>query len=148
MTALTVVLAGTVLAFTMAIDEDPPAKNAPTTDFVFEFDENAGGPDAVTVRHRKGDSVEPTRLSVSLQGATCDGGSDDPNRLLNAADDWGLTDELTAGKSILLSDPLPAGGTTTLCSGGTLELDAATVRLVWEGGEETTVSLETWEVPG
>lgn len=147
MAALTIVLAGTLLAFTLSIDTRPAASNAPTTDVEFDFDANDPGPDAVTVLHRGGDTIEVDRLSIDVDGAVCDGGSDDPNQLFDAADDLGLTGNLTAGETIEMTDPLPVAG-TTLCSTGTLDLNPATVRLIWLGGEETSVVLQTWKVPG
>lgn len=148
MVALTIVLAGTVLAFTLAIDEDPSASNAPTTVFEFDYNSSDGGSDNVTILHRSGDAIEFSRLSVDLDGAACDGGSDDPDGLYDAVGDSGRTGELTAGESVLLTDPLPPPVTTTLCSSGTLELSGASVRLIWAGGEETTVVLRSWQVPG
>lgn len=145
---LTILLAGTVLAFTLAIEQDPPTRDAPTAAFGFDFDSPAGGSDALAILHRRGDAVDPAKLAVDVDGARCAGGADDPNQRLNVATDWSFAGDFTAGQTVRLEDPLPPGGTTTLCSSGDLDLSGATVRLVWSSGVGTTRQLQVWQGPG
>jgi flagellin-like protein len=120
MVAVTVILSAVVGTFALGlgVSQDTAPQATWGTDFT-----QGGNADELTLAHESGDAMEADRLSVVVTGATCDGGSLDSPK--NLADDYSMTGTIGAGGSVTIDG-------TQLCGGNDIDLDAATVRLVWE----------------
>lgn len=144
--SITVLLAATVGAFVMGLEEDVQ-QSAPTVAMQFDYDAADGtGSDTLKIIHDTGGGLAPAQTYVKVQDADCVGSSDNPNGEYQATDDFGEHQEIAAGMSMQLDASLPGG--TTLCSGGQLELETATVKVVWRASAGTNShTMATWHGP-
>jgi flagellin-like protein len=139
--AITLLLAATVAAFALGIEDDQRSDRVPTVAVGFEFDSNAGADDRLTIVHKSGQAVDASRLDVVVSGAECVVGGTDPDGRYNVADDFGLADTLTAGETVRID------GATVACPSGDLDLRGASVRVVWNPAGRTSTLLRTWHGP-
>lgn len=142
--AITVMLASTVAALAMNLEDTVGREVAPTTAFDVEYDPGSGSHDELVVTHTGGDAVEPDRLFVDLSGAECTGGPADPDGRYGLGPDFGETRTVTAGMSYRLDGSSPS----TLCSAGTLDLEGASLSVIWVSDEGTSTVLAEWTGPG
>jgi FlaG/FlaF family flagellin (archaellin) len=138
--ALTLLLAATVAAFALGIEDEQGSDRLPTVAVNFEYD-RAAGDDALTVVHKSGQAVDSSRIDVVVRGADCDGGPDDPNGRYGATN-W-VGGHLTAGDSVEVD-----GTTAVTCSSGTLDLRGATVQVVWNPASGRSTLVRSWHGPG
>jgi flagellin-like protein len=165
MIAITVTLAATVGVFATSVGDQLPA-DRPTANFAFEFhDTPQGDRDELVVVHEGGDSVDPMQLRLVVSGAeaydgpgesgTCSVATRDSNRW--SAHGMGTTGDVSAGDTATVTNGLfeTAAGTTLpadACDSDgaddVVELDGATVRVVWHSstGDQTFV-LGRWSGP-
>lgn len=136
--ALTVLLAGTIGAFVSGFSEEPAEAEQPAATFEFEEDISSGGSDSITVEHKNGSPILAENLYVKVDDATCSESGTAVGRY-NIADDLAFpSNEMGTGKTVLVS-------ATQVCSGGDLDLSAATVMVVWENSEGTSGTYQHWE---
>lgn len=135
--AITLLLAATVAAFALGIEDDQRQDRVPTVAVGFEYESNAGSDDVLTIVHKSGDSIAAESLAIDIDGATCTG--DNPNgRYL--ATTWASGD-LTAGQAINVDGD-------DICSGGSnLNLSGASVQAVWMSDSGTSTLLRSWHGP-
>ena len=140
---ITVLLAGTAASFFIGITDDRQHR-APATAVTVDYTANDGADDSLSVRHRTGDPISPTQLFVRLSGATCEGGSDDPNGTYNAHEDFGIAEsnDVAAGMALVLNNDSP-----TLCSSGTLDVGDASLKIVWESPSGESSVVHRWTAP-
>ena len=135
--ALTLLLAATVTAFALGIEDDRSSDRVPTVAVDFEFDRNAGVDDGLTIVHKSGEAIAAESLLIVIDGATCTG--DDPTGRY-AATLW-TSGSLTAGGAIDVDGD-------AVCSGGSdLDLSGAIVQVVWNPESGTSTLLGTWHGP-
>ncbi len=141
MISITVLLAATVGAFVMGLDDEAEQNSAPTV--AIEFDYSAGTSDELQVMHNTGHGLDPDQTYVVLSDAKCSSGAD-PNGRYEARTDFGETQEIAAGMSLTVS----TSDLSNICSGSDLDLSQATVRVVWTAAEGTNShTLSTWHGP-
>lgn len=138
--AITFMLAGTVAAFAFGIGEATQRPDPPTAVLEFEYEPAPSG-DELTVSHLSGEVLDPERIDVAITGADCTPGYD-PNRRWNAAGDFGVTGEFSAGRTLTIDpgDPQPCAGN--------LDLSDATVHVTWSTERGSSTTLRTWNGPG
>lgn len=138
MLLLTLVI-GLSMAIFIASDD---GRERPTTSFEFSYAENPGGNETLSIRHDGGDTIAPAHLYVELSEATCTG-EGDPDGLYNVHEDFGIGEdnELRAGNSISIDRTNP----TRMCERGALQLDGASVTLLYEDRSGDLVTLDSWE---
>jgi flagellin-like protein len=162
MVAITTVLGATVGAFATGVAADMPDQR-PMASFDVEFENAApGGNDTLTVTHEGGDPMPGHRLHFVVSGASVaesDGVDDEveierPNRWIDVV---GVSSEVSAGSGATLRpedfEHPPSGG--DVYDGVNLDgdaeyagvqLDRATVRLVWIDGDGSS-TLVVWRGP-
>jgi flagellin-like protein len=136
--AVTLLLAATVAAFALGIQDDQRSDRVPTVAIDFEYNTNGGTNDTLTVVHKSGQAVDTSRIDVVIGGAKCGGGSPDGRY---SASDWTADTRLTAGGTFTIDGSMA-------CSSGDLDLSGASVQVVWNpknGGSSTT--LRRWHGP-
>lgn len=142
--AITLLLASTVAAFAFGMEETQETQRVPTVAFDMSYEHDAGGDDTLEIIHRSGNAVDTARLAVDVSDATCAGGSGDPDGRYNVASDFGLSGELSAAETVTIDGSGPVA-----CSGsGTLNLEGATVRVIWVPEAGTSSLLREWHGPG
>jgi flagellin-like protein len=137
--ALALLLAATVAAFALGIEDDGESDRVPTVVVGFEYDNRATNDDTLTIVHKSGQAVNTDRLDVVVDGASCDGGGD-PNGRYTVATDFSMPGTLTAGETFTIE------GSTT-CPAGDLDLSDATVRVAWNPESGASTLLRTWHGP-
>jgi FlaG/FlaF family flagellin (archaellin) len=141
--ALTLILGLTVASFVVAMSEEPTDK--PTAAFEFTLEEAAGGSETVQIGHSAGDNIQSHRLDVVVDGATCTGGADDPDGRYNVDDDFQIgTSEMASGMTVRFGSDIDLDGNDEVCSGGDLDLQGATFRVVWAGPGGNNVEMQRW----
>jgi flagellin-like protein len=147
MISITVLLAATVGAFVMGLEDEGVQQTAPTVAIQFDYDaaDGGSGSDSLNIIHDTGGGLDPAQTYVTVNDARCDGGGDDPNGQYEAKDDFGEHQRIGAGMSMRVSSSLPAA---TLCSSGDLRLEQATVHVVWRAVDGTASNtMATWYGP-
>jgi flagellin-like protein len=165
MLAITVTLAATVGVFATGVGSQLPA-DRPIATFSFEFhDTPQGERDELVVTHEGGDSVDPMRLRLVVSGAEAYDGPGESGTCVvatRASNRWsahgmGTTGDVSAGDSATVTNGLfETGGGAVLpadaCDGDgspdVVELDAATLRLVWlSPTDDDSFVLGSWSGP-
>jgi FlaG/FlaF family flagellin (archaellin) len=136
--AITLLLAATVAAFALGIEDEQGSDSVPTVAVDFEYDDRAATDDRLSVVHKSGQSVDSAKLDVVIDGAECVGGGDPDGRYV--ATDFSIAGELTAGESFTID------GSTT-CTSGTLDLSGASVQVVWNPETGNSALLRRWHGP-
>lgn len=140
--SLTVILGATVAMYVSGLGEKPT--EAPSAAFEFSYD-SAGSSDAIGLKHKAGDRIDADNLNVVVTGVTCQGGTDDPNGRYNIDDDFRMgPPDMAAGMTVQYGPDIDLDGTKELCPGGTLSIEGATFRVVWEAPNGNTIELRTW----
>jgi flagellin-like protein len=137
--AITVILAAVIGTFVLGLG-DRVSILTPSASFSFDYTNQDPGNDTLEISHNGGDTISGSGLSLSASGVT---GNDTTAELNTSEDFWGSSD-VSAGTSVLLDgDDFNSSSATN-----TVELDGATVRVVWsaESGDSSAV-LGTWNGP-
>lgn len=137
---ITLLLAATVAAFAVGVEDETVQSQVPTTALGFEYDMGTGGTDELTIVHKSGDGIEAADLRIDVEDASCPAGN--PNDQYDAGE-LGFTGELTSGDTITVDS-----STVPPCSGGDLDLRSATVRIVWTDDTGSSAMLQSWTGPG
>ena len=134
MVVVVAVLSSGALVGAFALGASPPPV-APQTAVEFGF-ENGGTADVLVVEHGYGETVPAARLRVEIRGAAPASAN---GRYRWDGPSLGGDATVSAGSRVRL-DP------TTVGDGATLDLDAATVTVVWRADNgEWSVALDRWE---
>lgn len=136
--AVTLLLAATVAAFALGIQDDQQADRVPTVAVGFEYDRNAGTDDVLTTVHKSGQAIDTAKIDVVVSGATCVGGGSPDGRY--SASTWTSDTRLTAGETFRID------GSTT-CASGNLDLSGASVNVVWNPPNGGSSTLGRWHGP-
>lgn len=147
MISITVLLAATVGAFVMGMEEDTVESTAPTVAMQFNYEqaETSSESDTLTIIHDTGAGLASAQTYVTVRDATCTGG-DDPNGQYQAKNDFGELQRIGAGMTLRLETNLDGG--ESLCDPGQLRLEKATVHVIWQAGDGTNShTLSTWHGP-
>ena len=147
--SITVLLAATVGAFVMGMEDDAVQDSAPTVAMEFDYQgaDSSGEDDVLRIIHDAGGELNNAQTYVVVRDATCTDTSEGPNGRYNAAADFGEPQNLAAGMSMSLESTLPTASDQP-CPTSKLRLDKATVRVVWmdaDGRNSHTVA--TWYGP-
>jgi flagellin-like protein len=129
MVAITVILAAVIGTFVLGLGGSVQ-ETAPQAQFTFDFDDTGpsdGNSDALTITHDGGDSIEVARLTIRISDADDEAGNGPASGTASGTPSWSST-PVEAGSSITIDG---IGDTTTGLSGSNLELNSATVRVVW-----------------
>lgn len=137
--AITLLLAATVAAFTLGIEDEQGSDSVQRVALGFEYDNSAADDDTLTVVHKSGQAVSTERLDVVVDGAACVGGGD-PDGRYTVASDFSISGTLTAGESFTID------GSTT-CPGGDLDLSGASVQVVRTPETGNSALLRRWLGP-
>jgi FlaG/FlaF family flagellin (archaellin) len=137
--ALTLLLAAT--AATLIVQDDSKQTNRPTATFVFQPTIHADGSDTLVVRHHSGDALHPKQTALVLVGANCTGDAD-PNGVYNLHEDFGFATDnwMGAGMGVGIDADSPG----QLCQGGDLDLEGASVTVVWTSPNGGDVRIDGW----
>lgn len=141
---ITLLLAASVATVVIGVGDQSRRSDTPATAFRFDYDATTGGPDTLRITHTGGDPVPIRQLYVDIEGATCAGGTGDPNGRYEVHRSWGYgsaIERMQAGFSFAVGPRRP---TDPMCSAGSLDLDAAVVRLVWQPPSGNGVVLREW----
>lgn len=142
--AITLLLASTVAAFAFGVEDTQETQRVPTVAFDMEYEHDAGADDTLKIIHRSGSAVDTARLAVEVRDAACTGPSDAPDGRYNVESDFGMSGQLSAAEAVTIDGSGPVG-----CTGsGTLDLQSATVRVVWVPEAGTSSLLREWHGPG
>ena len=139
--AITVLLAVTVAAYSFGLGDDVGPPDAPDVEFRLATDTVSGGDDLVEITHTEGDTLDPSRVGVVVADATCSGGGTDPNGRYEFESDFGLTGPVTAGTTVRVDGSSPVA---CPAAGSTLQLDDASVTVVWQSGQSTSTTITEW----
>lgn len=141
MVGITVLLAATSAAFFFGIQDGELGDGAPTVAFDEDYSQDEGS-HVLRIRHAGGDPVAPGALRFVVADATCSAGDDPHPRYTTRG--LGTTDSrISAGSRFVLSKAALCGP-----GGGTLDLSAAEVTVVWMGDDGTTsMTLWRWRGP-
>jgi flagellin-like protein len=133
MVAVTVILSAVIGTFALGLGttQDTAPQSTWGTDY-----SSGGSSDALTLSHESGDPMEADRLSVVITGSASNDGR-------YSFSTFGVTSEVSAGTEVKV-DNSPGAISS-------LDLSAATVRIVWED-EDTddqadSATLLVWEGP-
>lgn len=115
-----------------------PAQMAPQVNFTFDLATGSGS-DVLTITHTGGDELTGSELMVTIDGAA--------STPADGQYDWTA---LGGPSSVMAGDQLTVDRASLSAAGapidGDLDLSGATVRVVWNGGEQSAV-LGEFEVP-
>lgn len=145
--SITILLAATVGAFVMGLDDEGVQQTAPTVAMQFDYEaaDATGENDTLSIIHDTGGGLDPDQTYVTVNDATCAVAGDDPNGQYQAKDDFGEHQRIGAGMSMRVAPSLPGA---TLCSSGDLRLEGATVKVVWRAADGTASNtVATWHGP-
>ena len=148
MVAITVLLGATTTSVFLGLSDDNIENTAPTAKFSFEYEDNSGS-DTVTIRHESGDNIVAKHTSIRIEGATCVGGTDDPNGRYNLATDFQLPGpEMTAGMTVQIRPNTDFTGGRELCTdGGDLDLSTVSLAILWESDGSASATIFRWDGP-
>lgn len=138
-----VILTASVGSFVFGFDSGISG-SGPEIEFDFEFSDESNGHDTLTVAHAGGESLSGENLNVTVSGATNESG--EPVR--HGANDFPYSKvEITDTNTVDVSD-FHATGISDSGSAGHLDLNGATVRVIWTSPETgRTIVLATWTGP-
>lgn len=152
MVAITVILAAIIGTFVLGLG-DSVNNTAPQATFSFEYEQNEGGSDVLTITHEVGDTIEGQNLNITSDGATDETSPPDTNDAYVGTDVF--TGQITAGTEATVDNTtfktFDATGKFLTDRGGSdsqLDLSGATIRVVYTdetGGSSAT--LAKWEGP-
>lgn len=154
MVAITVILAAVIGTFVLGLG-DQVSQTTPNTSFQFDYDKDNEGTqaDVLTISHGGGDTVQDTRVSVVISGVTAENSSNtdispQANQKFDYAE-FGSAGDVTAGSVATVdTDNLNDSSTATSSEFEQLELNGATVRVVWETAEgDSSAQLGRWDGP-
>jgi flagellin-like protein len=137
MVAITVILAAVIGTFVLGLggglDNDAPSMS-------FDFNYGDSNPDTLDVTFEAGNPVDAERLALVVTG-TGDSSNDDRYEF---SDLWSSSGQFGAGDSVTFDDDE--------VSGSSLELNAATVKVVWESQNtnpdaQRTATVAVWTGP-
>jgi flagellin-like protein len=144
MVAITVILAAVIGTFVLGLG-DQVQDTAPQASFNFDFTDNTGSADELTVTHDGGDSLEAGNLQfVGSDALQIDSDGDDTfagnaQSVDATADTFGATSSISAGTTV---DVQPGG------AAGDDDLQDETVRVTWAASSgDSSATLGTWEGP-
>ncbi|WP_254274021.1 type IV pilin [Haloarcula marina] len=137
MVAITVILAAVIATFVLGLG-DNLSNTAPQASFSFDFEDNSGGDDSLTIVHDGGDTIRSEDLNIVVSGAQNEAGSD-----IGSYD--GSTFDSVTDVSAGTSETIDATGDFTSGSGN-LDLSPATVRVVYNA-DGTSATLGEWNGP-
>lgn len=137
----TFLLVGTAAMFVGDFRPDDQQQEAPSVTLSFEHVNNPSGNESVVITHRRGQKIHPGQMDIEVTDATCTG-SDDPDGVYNAHEDFGLAEQnwMGAGMSIVIDRNNPE----QLCEDGTLKFTEASVTVIWRNPSGNDVTLEHW----
>ncbi|WEL16747.1 Pilin/Flagellin, FlaG/FlaF family [Halorhabdus sp. SVX81] len=151
MVAITVILAAVIATFVMNMG--PNEETAPTTNWDVTGDTSSSGADVVTFTHDGGGGADGAKLYFVIDGATNvesnDGDSTDTDKLKSEYT-WetlsGGTTDVSASNSVEIS---PSNSNLEATDGNSLsnlDLDDASIDLVWRASNsDTSEILTSWE---
>jgi flagellin-like protein len=151
MVAITVLLAATAATFFLSIGQDN-SNSTPqvATSFDYEADTAGSGPtypdDSITVSHNSGDTVVAKNLDIVVSDARI---FDDDNGDYSDLDErfqWDDFDGVSSDEDVSGGDAVTLqAGSEPLPAPDGLDLDGATVKLVWDDpSSSSTFTLNTW----
>jgi hypothetical protein len=131
----------TALLFFGDIGRSSEQTEMPDPEMSFNHTTAEDGDDRLRIRHVEGARINPMQLFISLSDATCTG-SGEPNGRYSASEDFGLTKSnwVSPGMVLIVDSDNPV----RMCEEGTLELDGASVELVWESPDGETETIDRW----
>jgi hypothetical protein len=133
------ILVGFSAALFISSDEK---QDQPRVTFEYDYIESESGDEGLSIRHVRGETVNPEQLYVEVSDARCTDGSD-PNGRYNAHEDFGQASEnwLKAGNSLVLDEDSPQ----IMCEDGAFRLDKATVTIKFKEPNGNMAVLDRWE---
>lgn len=144
LTGFTVMITLTVIVgFSAALYISSDEKqDQPQITFEYDYIESEAGDEGLSIRHVRGEKVNPDQLYIEVSEAVCTNGSD-PNGRFNVHTDFGQASNnwLKAGNSIVLDEDSPE----IMCEDGTFRLDDATVTIKFQEPNGNMVVLDRWE---
>ncbi len=141
--AITLLLAATVAAFALGIEEDRQPDPLPTVAVGFEYDRSAGMDDVLTIVHKSGASVGAARIAVVVEDAQCLGGPTDPDGRYRLDPDFSISGPISSGMSV----DVGGGAPVTCPAGENLDLSAGTVEVAWVSESGSSTLLRSWHGP-
>jgi len=164
MVAITVILAAVIGTFVLGLGEQVQ-NTSPQASYGFDFtnnpkDDTANNEDELTITHESGDGIDPAQLSIAVTGAEAVDADYSTDASIQSNNDWetisGSSDDVNAGSQLTLTNSeFTAGGSTLptdtesdASADEDLQLDGATVRVVWRSSDgETSSTLGKWNGP-
>jgi flagellin-like protein len=141
MVAITVILAAVIGTFVLGLG-DRVSTSTPSASFSFDYSNQDPGNDTLEISHNGGDTIAGSELSVSVSGAADNASATDLTYEGDA-----FTGDVSAGTSYTL-DNSSFNQTEYTDAQATLELDSATVRVIWSTDDGSSSSvLGTWNGP-
>lgn len=145
MISITVLLAATVGAFVMGMDDEGVQQQAPMV--AVQFDYHSGASDVLKIVHDTGGSLDEDQTYVGVKDARCSSTGTDPDGQYQASADFGQAQPLGAGMTLTVDGDLPTASSDP-CPSGDLDLSKATVTVVWRAADGTQSStVATWHGP-
>jgi flagellin-like protein len=152
MVAITVILAAVIATFVLGLSESVNT-TAPQATFSFDYEQNEGGSDVLTITHDGGDTIEGQNLNITSDGAT---DKDPPGFIDDAYVGTDVfTGEITAKTEVTVNNTTFKSfqGNVRFLSdrsgpSSQLDLSGATITVVYNdetGGSSATLS--RWEGP-
>jgi len=131
----------TALLFFGDISRSSEQTEMPDPEMAFNHTASEDADDSLRIRHVEGARINPTQFFVTLSDATCSGAGE-PNGRYSASEDFGLTESnwVSPGMVLIVDGDNPV----RLCEEGRLELDGASVELVWESPDGETETIDRW----
>lgn len=140
--ATIIVVVMTAAMFFGDVGMDTQQTEKPDPNIEYEFLSAEGGDDQLYIHHRGGARINPAQFAVEVSGATCVGGEGEPNGQYQVHEDFGLAEGnwFSPNMALLVDDDNPK----QMCQTGTLNLDDATVTLLWENPDEVHHRMDRW----
>jgi flagellin-like protein len=143
--ALTLLLAGTAATYFVGLSDQADRADAPTAALRFDYEPDANG-DSLAISHHSGDTIALRELYVVVEGATCEGGSGEPNGRYQVHEGWNYgpsVERMGAGFTVEITNGQPAG---PMCASGALDLAGAEVDVTWVSPSGSrTVLVQSWD---
>jgi len=146
MVAITVILAAVIATFVLGLS-DSVDNTAPQATFGFEYEQNEGGSDVLTITHQGGDTIEGQNLNITADGAI----SKVPREAYVGTDVF--TGEITAGTEATVDNTTFKDDSNNFLSDRNgpdeqLDLSGATIRVIYiDDAGSSSATLGTWEGP-
>ncbi len=146
MVAITVILAAVIATFVLGLS-DSVDNTAPQATFGFEYEQNEGGSDVLTITHQGGDTIEGQNLNITADGAI----SKVPREVYVGTDVF--TGEITAGTRATVDNTTFKDDSNDFISKRNgpdekLDLSGATIRVIYiDDAGSSSATLGTWEGP-